>query len=606
MAGGYKKKTNGFKRHNSNWIRRYLKETTEVTEKERIYKRLPEEISTIIRPESATNLCQLRHVPPSQSVSSTSTSGARYRIVGVQHLSKAFSKVYSGHLLQSPECHSPEFVSPEKEEKQQGVCVSMRIVCTKCKYSSELFKMYDVIENPGPGRKPAELNIAFLVTSAVSLRDVQLLFATLNLPAPNEPGLFKNIKKQSVIASTIANNQLEKNRDVIKQIALYKGKDSIRVEMDSMFNNPPHGRQMSALATQMFTAVLECETTRHLPVAAITHNQLCSTRGDKPLCVNVHPGCTANYPVTSTMMKAKGDAAIQAYNQCLSSGLRVSEVVADGTSMISSGLKGKSVEKLECVQHVSRGQARSFYKVVDTLSAEAMGDRLPSTKKVLCNWLVNRCAAELKVARDMYRNNVDKFYAAVEHARQNILICLSGRHKECRRKSLICHGKGTKMPLPHGKSFLTLCESDVEKLQSVIDYKLSQQMAVKQRYAASTNATEAHHLRTLKLLPKSKTYKRSCHTRHLVAATVASVGIAGLTQQFAKMSHIAPPGGKSLRTLKRLQRRATYFAERQKSVDFKKSRYQLRLTKLRLNHLNRKLEGVKLTSVAPPGHDHEY
>lgn len=72
------------------------------------------------------------------------------------------------------------------------------------------------------------LNLAlanFLVTSAVSLRDVQVLFATLNLPTPNEPGLFKNMKKQSLVANNIANKQPDTNRDIVKQIASYKGKD---------------------------------------------------------------------------------------------------------------------------------------------------------------------------------------------------------------------------------------------------------------------------------------------------------------------------------------------------------------------------------------------
>jgi len=212
--------------------------------------------------------------------------------------------------------------------------------------------------------------------------------------------------------------------------------------------------------------------------------------------------------------------------------------------------EGITVVKEDCYVHVSRGQRKAVFKL--KLSPQIVyGMPLPSGCKkgapqlkktrfcqVLSHALSRRCHTELVVGRARHPIDDDKFVNAVTEAKNNILDCFSGNHSKCKRVSFACKARPNDPAykpchLPWQKS-LSMTDEDREQLMTAIEYKLSPKMILRQRSLRSTNKCEAHHLRTHKSLPKSKTFKRNAPGRAASAAHSAAVG--GMGESVAKIT----------------------------------------------------------------------
>jgi hypothetical protein len=147
-------------------------------------------------------------------------------------------------------------------------------------------------------------------------------------------------------------------------------------------------------------------------------------------------------------------------------------------------------------------------------------------KQKLANAIVKRCTLELFHARKNFLQN-SKFITYIQKGENNILDCFQGSHDVCRKASSVCRytNRSSDTHLPHARP-ITPSEEDKHTLQAVIDYRLDKSRLHTQAHLAKINKVESLHLRTLKVLPKTKTCKKNFSPKAHSAMHNDSVGMA--------------------------------------------------------------------------------
>ena len=210
----------------------------------------------------------------------------------------------------------------------------------------------------------------------------------------------------------------------------------------------------------------------------------------------------------------------------VSKNLKVANFLSDGTHQVTARprVEQPSVSKLEDVIHLNRNMGKEVWK--RDFSCELLGskDNHTTAKKALSNLLVNRCAVELKLFRKKFSND-KQFFDKVEKCRVNLVNCLSGEHKACKKSSMMCRGYGIKDRF-YGTRHMNFTPKDAQLVLEVIDYKLGADKVKAQRKILDTNKIKAIHNRVFRLCSKSKTQKRTLKARNFNAALIDSVQLA--------------------------------------------------------------------------------
>lgn len=543
---------------------------------------------TVLRPtaDACTKLDDYR-----QACEEDNTSIIGNRLINLQMMEKLITVTHAEHRETSPLC-AGDFFFPADHETARGLGVKAALKCRLCSYIGEPLPLYEEQrkDEPAPGPKAVKMNIQlghFLGKSPVSTSDIQLLFAALDCKPPAASTLQRLVN--SAVPEWCEANQkvMNNNYEQLTEVLKVKGKSSFIAQQDTSYNNPPKGQVFSQPGTQSFSPMIECETTKQLLVSCACINKLCKT-GDllaqnhiRP-CPN-HPNCTASFKGDrfEAMDKSEKQAGQENYERLKSKPLKLSGLICDGSSKAADGMRasGANVEKLECTLHLSRGMKRRIFKL--NLSTELTGkDQGTRTYflTTLGNVLVRRCMNEMHRARSKFGEESEEMMAFIQKARRNVLRCLEGDHSRCSKASLVCRAANRekrKRELPHGK-YLHLQAADRAKLQSAIDYKLSEKAAKSQRHCLTTNRAESMHLRVFKVMPKTKTCSRSFQGRAHCALHSDSVGVGNsvITLNEQTKSELSR-GGKAIKCLERLQRRQQYYKQRRKTVAFKVRRNQL-------------------------------
>ena len=435
---------------------------------------------------------------------------------------------------------------------------------------------------------------------AVSLLDVQLLFAAIDCPPPTEKTLQRLQDKACEVYVEVNKQTMKENCEDIKSMNEITGEQKVVVATDTCYNNPPKGRSMYQPGTQSFSPMLHVDT--GLVISCAAHNKLCS-RGCDGYC----EGCSANFEPHVSMDKSEGMAAIDNFTTVTENNLIITHILCDGTDKVLKGvesLSGETPEKLECVVHRARALRRKFYGC--KFSVDLVGKPSLNTysynKAALANALVNRTSNELLRAVNKYAGDFPAYLRHMEAARRCIIPCFQGDHSECEVASLVCQGKCESSPvfLPHQK-FISPTEADVIHLYDCIDQMLSPRYLWLCRYGYNTNRVEATHLRTLKLVAKTKLYKKNFNGRNHSAMHNASVGVGGSIQAANTRLGVSLQNWKTALFFKNLERRAEYLRNFKRTMRFRIAR-KLALRK----HINLK-KFSKLNIVSGPAvSDHTY
>jgi hypothetical protein len=128
------------------------------------------------------------------------------------------------------------------------------------------------------------------------------------------------------------------------------------------------------------------------------------------------------------------------------------------------------------------------------------------------------------------------------------------------------------------KIFIKPTSQDKKKhVQTIVDYKLSRERVVQQKNMRNTNRVEAFHRKTLKLLPKDKTYRRHYESRCFSAVHTHSVGITEAVLQLHKYTGASlTPGSRAIISLLKLEKRLKYQQKYAKSWAVRMRRKQLK------------------------------
>ena len=211
---------------------------------------------------------------------------------------------------------------------------------------------------------------------------------------------------------------------------------------------------------------------------------------------------TVSYPQGKTLSDVEKVSAEATITKLNANNIPVAGVLCDGSGQLRSVLKKHNIEKLECVEHLSRGQESAFIRKdwSDGFLDQGVSNEAKNTVSVAVR---KRTSMELSHARKKSPNDDTKFLQFIEKPRQNIVPCLSGDHSKCGRFSLVCRSKSrqSKRLAPQ----LDLSAKDAKNMQEVVDYKLEKEKVAKQRHLLSTNKVEAFDLRTLRCHQKSET-----------------------------------------------------------------------------------------------------
>ena len=528
------------------------------------------------------------------------------RLVNMDQLGQLFTKATHDHSAHSADCVG-DFFFPQSQEQPQGICTQVVLACRLCGFKSQKTKLFKEQEHTGPGRKAAIPNIQlanFLSKDAISYDSVMMLFSSIESVSLSATGIQKHVNKAGSVWLSVNEKQIQENRNDLKKVLHHRcgpnqnGVYEASAEIDTSYSNPPKGRSMSQPATQCITPLLENDTKKKMVIGISTESQLC---GLGPRCNRDHSGCGATMSHLQSLSSAENKAAVDLYNENLSEGLALSALTHDGLkgSCHAKGMKKAAQavgyeppESQFCRVHLSRGVRRKGYNIV--LSEQAnLTDNNQKNKKItasLVTALDKRLTAELCKGCRFFGNNKERFVKFMESVRVNVLFCVSGVHTKCRKSSLVCSGKpaaGVYSGLPNNQR-VNLTESDRVTLQELVDYKLAPDRVLAQRMLRHTNRVESFHLRTLKVVPKSKTYARNYKSRVHSAAHNASVGVSNSLLAFNEATGSSlSKGSRAINKLSQIMDRKLYISKRQNSPEFVVRRKQLHQRQLKLRQLQK-------------------
>eukprot|EP00058_Branchiostoma_floridae_P022286 XP_002607776.1 hypothetical protein BRAFLDRAFT_64171 [Branchiostoma floridae] len=559
--------------------------------------------------------------PPTPTASVTED-----RTFNVPLLEKLMDEFILSHSIASP-CCLPKVKIPADRERKFGLGYWEAVRCGRCGFTTPRRKLYEEAERlpgrtrgPLPGKKNVQLTLGLTKVPA-GPSTLHTLFCSVELSGPTKSSLHNLATGLAGPLISLTQQALADNRGRLRQVMELRG-DQVEAgkpagsaaAMDCCYNNPCY-KGFHQKSTQVALPVREQETAENMLIGFGFANKFGKV------------GEASTYPKSQPIGNAEewlaGKVTREMYN-CKESPLLLKALVTDGSGQMFRGAQsatqnlqpGFSIEQQDCTVHTSRRQRSSVFRV--NLSSQLLSGQAGFTGKiakeaekafrtVLSKAIGSRCSGELKGARGCYPTDDPKFLESVSEAKNNILDCFSGNHTKCFDLSFVCSCSAvasdhTPSYLPR-KKYLLLTGEDRIGLTEVLDSKLSEDKAMKQRYLRSTNSVEAMHRRMHKSLPKSLTFKtlgemRAYSAMHSAVSGGMGESLARLGQHFG----VAPrPGGEAAQRLLQLDREADADKRRQQSDDHRTRRHRASL-----KTVSKRVEKLMSDSSPPVLHPDEH
>ncbi|KAI8517658.1 hypothetical protein Bbelb_036750 [Branchiostoma belcheri] len=505
------------------------------------------------RQRPPTVLESLASAPSDQSGTADVTED---RIFHVPLLMKLINEFYSSHSMLSSRC-TPKVTMPTELERKCGFGCWEALRCEKCGFTTPSRRLYEEAERvpghkrgPKPGKKNVQLAIG-LTKVPVGSTAVQSLLTSVELSSPTKSSVHNLATGMAGPLVSVAQQALADNRRRLRAVMELRGEQvedgeavAVAAAADDCYNNPCY-KGFHQKSTQVAFPVREQETDANMLIGFAFANKFGKD------------GEESTFPKSEPIGNAEewlaGKVTQQMY-QCNESPLLLKSLVADGSGQIYRGAQSATqnlqpdfkIEQQDCHVHASRRQRASVFRA--NLSSQLLTGR------------------------------ADLLLEEVSDAKHNILDCFSGNHTKCFSVSFVCPclpaGSDHKPSYLPRKRYLLLTVEDRVELGEVLDYKLSEEKAMKQRYLRSTNSVEAFHRCMHKSLPKSLTFKTLAEMRAYSAVHSAAVG--GMGESLARLGQhfgVAPrSGGEAAQKLLQLDKQAAADKHRQQSDSYRSSR----------------------------------
>jgi hypothetical protein len=459
------------------------------------------------RKESSKDVNEPQHVGENENI-----------IVNFKQLESLFQK-FAAHTCDNPNIKLTL-------EDRQGLCVSLKVKCSNCKFITDTSKLFNSIKSTR-GPDAGCLNSALLLPvllSKVGINDILLMLSALNIQAPNKRGLQKKLHTLSDKIENLGKEQMIQNQHYVKKIQSLSGTSGTDVEFDVAYTSRPQSG--CETSSQSFAPIIEQTTSRHLPIYLSTANKLCL----KQKCNHNNRNCKKSYSTEDSIASTEAVFIKSAIESVESSKiLKIRSVTTDASLQIAKSLReinserNSKINHYKCFVHNLRNmnkhlKAIKFNKIPPGQNKKYFASKLASSIRVRVRLELTR----LKNCSKTYEEFLQKAQVSIE----NILPCFKGLHINCRRDSVVCksHLKCFKLSyLPYGK-YLKLPDSDISKIKSIISKYCGPAMIKDISQLKTTNQCESFHNRVFSHVPKNTVWSRNfsglCHS----ATIRASIG----------------------------------------------------------------------------------
>lgn len=510
------------------------------------------------------------------------------------------------HARKYPDCDGVLLCDLDGEEKR-GFSTRLSLACSKCKFKSNRFSLYEEIETGRAGRKASKLDTSVhvgLSQTPISHTGIRKIFLSGNIQVPVSSSLQRRSNIVLDKVQKVNKTDMQKRRNEIVEINALRGKENphaIKMQSDGVYNNPLYsgvGRTPFQPATQTIYSGAENETEKHSILAINVKNKLCSKHSS--LDVNKDSGrlhdqcnemCSANIP----MVKSIGDEYTWARELLMdlkSDGIEVEHIVTDPDSsaykaaqdLYEQGETQTEPEHFIDTRHLS-DNSRKTVKRNKSILKLMPGTTEKGKQKLLDNFAVDlaeRCNKELSMAVKFYAGDFPKVKNRISHIVDVIAKCYMGNHTECKKKSFACNGfKGLWLT---GRPFLpvtfkiTYSKQHLEALRPMINKRLGPKELDKTRLNMNTNFIEGFNRSLRRSLPSNVTYKRNVSGRAHAAVHSVNCGPGESILELCSALHCEiPVGSSAYKSLKNIQKYDIRRKEHKKSSKYKAFRAEKRL-----------------------------
>ena len=516
-----------------------------------------------------------------------------------------WNKVFHEHQLQHPECPGILLWDLEKEQKW-GLSSRQCVKCTKCKYRSKRYPLYEELETGKPGRKAAKVNTAIhvgLSQTPIAQTSLRKILLSGNIRVPAASSLQRRANQVMKEISKINKKDMKRRREEIIEINKLRGKENpnqISLQTDGMYNNPLYsgvGRTPFQPATQTIYSGAENETTEHGILSLIKKNKLCSTHPSLDIDEDsgrLHNECTEDCSANISMAKSIGDEYTWARQLLLdlkSDNIEVEHLVTDPDSsaykaaqdLFEENITSIEPEHFLCTRHLSENFRKGIKK--DKTLLPLMPARTKTKQEKLLNNfstdLAERCSVEIAKSVKTYGGDFAKVKKKLSYTVDAIANCYMGSHALCRKHSLVCHGTKrtwlkTRPFLPNTFEILR-SETNLDILRKIINKRLGPRVLEKTRLNMNTNFVEGFNRSLRRSLPSNVTYKKNFSGRAHSAAHSVNNGPGESILELCSALHCEiPVGSTAYKGLKNIQKTDILQKKHKQTVQYKQFRIEKR------------------------------
>ena len=529
-----------------------------------------------------------------------------------------FNEAYRDHATKKRTCQG-DLRWDDINSKRFGLAWKVVIHCTRCRYRSKQFKLYDEVESGTKGPKPAAINMGIqtgVMRHGMSNSGLREILTSANIPSPSLSTMQRTANRVGEIVVEATQEHFEV---VCQQVKTYNesiGLDHyhpVPVEVDTTYNNPMFraGDTPFQAGTQTSTICAEKLTGKNYIIALKTNAKICS-------CANKEehqPDCTANLDPDSTIGN-EGQYLSDVIDQVNQHDVFVGEVTMDGDSSakkraatIRQTRPDIQVKPKYCTRHLTR-------------NVEKLGHRIPWSERMFpgrtqamqakakgrfVHDIGDRVHAEFMCAHKALEGSVEKLNKKLINTKEAIIDCYRGDHRLCDEHSYVCSEDkrwwrpyiNTNPRLKAKEAFFReASRKDLEYLRQMIDMRFSEKAVELTSNNCNTNKSEASMKGIKKCVPSQLTFSRNYSPRAHIAVHGMNSGpgtsIAEMCQAVG-----APISDKSAvgKAAKSMDKRKDYHSRRKKSDKYKQDRSEARQKRYALYDEKNEKEGYNNDNV---------
>jgi hypothetical protein len=453
------------------------------------------------------------------------------RVINLDKQIAMMNKVYEEHSAQKCDKLNIKLHC----EQKLGLGSRLQFKCLSCQFVSSKMETF----NKCPGSQAAAINMlvaSALQDTAIGIEKVNLLFTSMDIPAPSR-SYMQNLTNTASLNTVQLNNadMTEKRKLVVQHNkSLHKpNPNHLDLSFDGRYNA---ARMVSSYkpgqaASQAYGVAIENHTSYNYIIGLAVQNKLCWTGAymrNKGFDVN----CPGHFDCTATMQymqpHSERKMAYDIAEQLSKEDILVRTLTTDGDTKAHLGMtdfydklgNAWKVARQADPYHLGSRQVRkaraSNWSPTMFEGKTLSGSARQQAIRAFAKDIKARCSAIIEKLR-LKKNGLEGNLHTLPTIRIATLECYAGSCKFCPEESLVCSGVGNvgdwwynSSYLPtHGIHHLELTRNDRELLSAILEIRLCEYAIKSVTSNTSTQKCESFNRSVLSTLPKEINFSRN-------------------------------------------------------------------------------------------------